>query len=257
MLITLTTDFGTADAYVAQMKGVIESIAPGTSVIDISHDVPAQDVVAGALMLEHTLAAFPEGTIHVGVIDPGVGSARRAIVVRTEHATYIAPDNGLLTAVLQRTPAVACVSLTNPAYHRASVSRTFHGRDVFTPAAAHLAAGTPFDNLGDPITDPAMLDLPTPRPTDAGLELHVIHIDHFGNLITDATAADLDASPDAVTLTLGDHVITGIHTTFADVAPGEPVAYLGSSNHLEIAIRNGSAAARYPNIRSLTLTARS
>jgi len=248
VIITLTTDFGLQDAYVGVMHGVILSIAPNARVVDLCHHVPPQDLVAGSLTLEAAIDVFPQGTIHVGVVDPGVGASRRAIALRTDHAVYVGPDNGLFTLPLQRDPPREAVELTNPDHHRPRVSATFHGRDIFSPVAAHLADGEPLANLGPPLALESLrqLDLPRPSPaSDGALVLAVLHADRFGNLITNLTRAAFDrwrgdTPPAAVTVHLGDTRIPGVATTFSDVAEGEPVAYLGSSDRLEIAVRNGS-----------------
>jgi len=244
--ITLLTDFGTSDTYVGQMKGVIASIAPDTPVIDLTHEVPPQDVLAGAIELDGAVDAFPEGTIHVGVVDPGVGSHRRPIAMQTDRFTFVGPDNGLFTAVAQRSDRCQAVALTECAYFRSRISATFHGRDVFAPAAAHLATGVALNKLGGPIPCPHRLELP--QPTMSGDTLHgrVLLIDHFGNLITNITSRELQshavADGDAMRTTVGEARIDGLSQTFSDVAEGEPVAYLGSGGRLEIAIRNGDAA---------------
>lgn len=242
--ITLLTDFGTRDTYVGQMKGVIASIAPDTGVIDLTHDVPPQDVTAGAIMLDTAVDAFPDATVHVAVVDPGVGGVRRPIAARSARFTLVGPDNGLFTAVWQRHSPQRIVALTNTACHRPRVSATFHGRDIFAPVAAHLASGTPLDELGESITDPVTLDLPEPRPTTTGLEATVLCVDHFGNLITNITSDHLPRDGRAA-ITVGPARIAEISRTFADVPEGEPVAYLGSTGRLEIALRNANAAARW------------
>lgn len=245
MLITLLTDFGTTDTYVGQMKGVIAAIAPEARVIDLTHHIPPQDLVGGAIALDSAVDAFPDGTIHVAVVDPGVGSARRPIAARSERFFWVGPDNGLFTAAWQREPPLKIVALTEPAYHRQKVSATFHGRDIFAPAAAHLAAGAQVTELGETMNDPVQLDLPEPRRLADTVELRVLGIDHFGNLITNMTARHLTRYSDLerATVTVGQLTAHGIHRTFADVPPDEPVAYVGSADRLEIAVRNGSAAA--------------
>ncbi|MEX0745107.1 MAG: SAM-dependent chlorinase/fluorinase [Phycisphaeraceae bacterium] len=243
-MITLLTDFGVTDTYVGQMKGVIASVAPGATVIDLTHAVPPQQIVVGALMLDAAVDAFDDDAIHVAVVDPGVGSQRRPLAVRTSHGIYVAPDNGLLTAVLARYRAYQVVALTNRRYQRTNVSATFHGRDVFAPAAAHLAVGVKLTELGEPV-DPATLvrlDLPQPVRHAEGMTLHVLWVDPFGNLVTDLRAEQLDSD---ARVTLDDTTILTIADTFSDVPVGEPVAYFGSSGRLEIAVRNGSAAARF------------
>ncbi|MEE9211692.1 MAG: SAM-dependent chlorinase/fluorinase [Phycisphaeraceae bacterium] len=249
-VITLTTDFGTQDTYVAQMKGVILGIALDAQIIDLSHSVPPQDVVAGALMLEATLDYFPPGSVHVGVVDPGVGTTRAGLAIQTRNHLYVGPDNGLFTAVIDRNELVAAVKLTNRAYHLHPTSATFHGRDVFAPAAAHLAKGVPLDQLGEATTDLVRLDLPHPVRVGDMLEAHVIRIDRFGNLITDLTASALrdwecQQTTEGVTVMVGDATICNLARTFADVPDGDPVAYFGSTGRLEVAVRNGNAAERF------------
>ena len=199
-IITLTTDFGLADGYVGMMKGVILSIAPTAAIVDISHDIPPpspQDGgVRGVREAAYTLYAaytyFPRGAIHVVVVDPGVGSERRAIALRTPQATFVAPDNGVLSYVVAGEKVEEIVSLTNPRYHLSPVSRTFHGRDIFAPAAAHLARGIPLAELGEPLTEIVTFPLPMPQPRPDGIIAgQVIHIDRFGNLITNIMSKDL------------------------------------------------------------------
>ncbi|MFP4143700.1 MAG: SAM hydrolase/SAM-dependent halogenase family protein [Phycisphaeraceae bacterium] len=249
-MITLLTDFGLRDPYVGQMKGVIAGIAPEARVVDLTHLVPPQDLVAGAVALDAAVDAFEAGAVHVAVVDPGVGTQRRAIAVRTRDFFLVGPDNGIFTLVLDRHPARQIVRLSNRTYHyRAAdgpASSTFHGRDVFAPAAAHLEAGVSIDALGEPMDKLVRLDLPRPKIGERAITAHVLAADHFGNLFTDLTAGQLvdwlgETARDAVELRVGDAVIRGISRTFADVEPGEPVAYVGSGGRLEIAVRNGHA----------------
>jgi hypothetical protein len=245
--ITLLTDFGSHDTYVGQMKGVIAAIAPRTRVIDLTHEIPPGHILAGAIMLDSAVDAFAQGTIHVAVVDPGVGSARAAVAIKTESFIVVGPDNGIFSAVLQRFPAIAAHRLTNPAYHRIPVSATFHGRDLFAPAAAHLARGVAIQELGDRTTL-VKLDLPAPELQAQAIIAHVVWVDHFGNLITDLTVQPfhkwLAGEHDAprVAIEIAGHSIDGIHQTFADVKIGELIAYFGSSGRLEIAVRQGNAA---------------
>jgi S-adenosylmethionine hydrolase len=240
-IMTLTTDFGLVDGYVGTMHGVILSIAPETTIVDLSHQVPAQDVRAGAFVLYQAVLFFPPETIHVVVVDPGVGSQRRALAVRTSQGTFVAPDNGVLSYVLSEADVHEAVSLTNPAYQLPHVSTTFHGRDVFSPAAAHLATGVPLEELGPRAISLVRLPMSRPETTpEGGLIAHVMHVDRFGNLILDATAGDVDEEN---ILELGGHKIEGLSRTFADVAAGELLAYVGSSqDHVEVAVREGNAA---------------
>lgn len=250
-LIVLTTDFGTADTYVGVMKGVIAGIAPRAAISDLVHEIRPQDVRHGAYSLLISVPYFPAETIFVTVVDPGVGSARRPVAVRAGDWFFVAPDNGLLSYLLERYPATAAVELAAADYRLPQISTTFHGRDIFAPAGAHLAAGVPLAALG-PALDPATLvRLPAlaPRRDGEGWEGQVLHIDHFGNIITTLDRATLGlaaAEPAAARaswkIAVGATTVRGLSTTFADVAPGEPVAYIGSDDFLEVALRNGDGA---------------
>lgn len=239
----MLTDFGWADGYVGVMKGVILSIAPHVTLVDITHDVAPQDVRDAAYVLYTAVPYFPPDTIHLVVVDPGVGSERRAIAVRSAQGTFVAPDNGVLSYVLDAGPPQIAVSLTNPQYHLAQVSRTFHGRDIFAPAAAYLARGVPITELGEAIRDLAVFLMPEPRARADGVLIgQVIHVDHFGNVITNLRCEDVPWPSEASIVEIGGQVITGLQETYARVQPGEPLALIGSSGHLEIAIAGGNAA---------------
>jgi hypothetical protein len=243
-VITLTTDFGLADGYVGTMKGVILGIDPTATIVDISHDIPPQDVREAAYTLYAAYPYFPQGTIHVVVVDPGVGSERRAIALRTPRATFVAPDNGVLSYVIVRERVEEIVNLTNPRYHLSPVSRTFHGRDIFAPAAAHLARGIPLAELGEPLTE--IITFPLPRPQvrpDGTIVGQVIHIDRFGNLITSIMSKDLPNRPlpRGGIIEIKGQSIRRIANNYAEGTPGELLALIGSSDHLEIAVSGGSA----------------
>lgn len=243
-IITLTTDFGTADGYVGAMKGVILSLAVDATLVDISHAVSPHDVRHGARVLGRAAPFFPNGTIHVAVVDPGVGSARRGIALQTPRACFVGPDNGLLAPFLpERT---ACVVLDNPALQRHPVSATFHGRDIFAPAAAHLANGLPVTALGSPANDPLALPDPQPRrlPGDR-LCAEVVYVDRFGNLVTNVgplTGLGETTMGDMRVIVSGESL--AVRRTYADVAPGALLALVGSAGYLEVAVREGSAAER-------------
>ena len=248
-IITLTSDFGTTDTFVGQMKGVILGIAPGATIVDLSHAVPPQDVMAGSLVLDSAVDSFPDGTIHVAVVDPGVGTNRAPVAVRVDETWLVGPDNGLFTAVLARRPSTQVVRLSNADYHRTPVSATFHGRDIFAPVAAHLANGVPPKELGEPAEALNLLAMPEPRAEGDSLALHVLCVDRFGNLITDLTAEHYSrwlsgrTSPHLTpAIHIGGQHINGISQTFSDADPGAIVAYFGSGGRLEIAVRNGNAA---------------
>jgi S-adenosyl-L-methionine hydrolase (adenosine-forming) len=236
VITTLLTDFGSADTYVGQVKGSILALAPSTVVVDLTHAVPPQDVFAGAYLLWTAVEAFPPGSIHVAVVDPGVGSARRALAVLSKRGDLlVGPDNGLLMPAAQRLGGVErAVSLTESRFWRPGASTTFHGRDIFGPVAGHLARGVPLSDLGPGVTD--LVDLRIPEPN--GLDGEVIHVDTYGNLVTNLRAAHL---PQAFMVRVADRLAASA-PFYAAVAPGELIALIGSSGLLEISVRDGSAA---------------
>lgn len=238
-IITLTTDFGQSDGYVGSMQGVILTICPSAKITHLTHTIPPQNIEVGAFVLYQSFSYYPSHTVHCVVIDPGVGSARRAIAVDTRQGIFVGPDNGVLSLALAETTIRQAVELTNPIFQVPKVSATFHGRDIFSPAAAHLAKGVPVDALGDSITDLVQLDFR--KELDNG-KSRIIHVDHFGNLVLDMRLQDLK-NPNQVSFTCGQVTINSLSRTFADVAEGELLAYTGSTyDHLEIAMRNGNAA---------------
>jgi len=247
-IITLLTDFGTEDTYVGVMKGVITSICPSAQVIDLTHQVPPQDIATGAFLLDVSVDYFPEGAIHVAVVDPGVGTARKPVALRTAKAFFVGPDNGIFTLVLQRQQLLQAICLDNPRYHLPTVSSTFHGRDIFAPVAAHIACGVSMEELGTPIHRLQRLPLPRIRVDWQGIRATVVHIDRFGNAITNLTRDNYDAwrtrwdvKEPAVQVAASD-IFLPIGTTYGDVARGKPLALFGSSGRLEIAVNGGSAA---------------
>lgn len=249
-VVTLLTDFGTADGFVAAMKGVILSIAPEARVIDAGHDIAPGDVEAGAWVLDQYFSLYPEGTVHVAVVDPGVGTERRALAAGLDGRYLVAPDNGIGTRIFRRAAGLECVSIENPAFLRPEISRTFHGRDVFAPAAAHLARGVPLAELGPALAGPVRLDLPEPRKVEgeggglARLEGHVVHVDRFGNLITDIPASWLESRSWVVSVGgVSSLPRIALRRTYGEAVRGEPVAVVGSAGTLEVAVREGSAAA--------------
>ena len=235
-IISLLTDFGLADTYVGQVKGAMLAIAPAATLVDVTHAVAPQDVFGGAFLLWSAVEAFPPTSIHVAVVDPGVGSARRAIAIRSSRGDhFVGPDNGLLMPAVERLGGTElAVELTEPRYWRPNPSSTFHGRDIFGPVAAHLANGVSLDQLGRRITDVAWLELPAPN----GLEGEVIQVDAYGNLITNISARDL---PERFQVRLRERVMaSGTH--YAAVSRGELIALVGSAGLLEISAREASAA---------------
>ena len=248
-IITLLTDFGIASTYPAQMKGVILERCPGAVLVDLSHEVPRHDVRTAAFMLASAARAFPKGTVHVAVVDPQVGSARRALAVEAGGQTYLAPDNGLLTVVLGggggRPHAGRAVSIENRSLFRTDVSSTFHGRDIFAPVAAALARGTPLDDLG-PVADSVhWLDVPAPRREGGSIRGEVLYVDPFGNLVTNITGDQVGGTePSRVAVYVGGAVIRGLSRAYSDVAAGMLLIYIGSAGLLEVAVNRQSAASR-------------
>ena len=246
-IISLLTDFGARDYFVGAMKGVILARAPRATLVDITHEIPAHDVQAGAFTLLAAYEAFPAGTIHLAVVDPGVGSARRAVLVSAHGQLFLGPDNGLFSYVCERDKFARAYHLTNGKYFRADVSPTFHGRDIFAPVAAALAGGVVPEELGTAINDHVRLAPLTPeRLPDGTLRACVIHLDHFGNCVTSLTRAELTDEEIArgARLEVGGRVITSFRRFFAEEVsqPGEPFAVWGSAGFLEIAVNRASAA---------------
>jgi S-adenosylmethionine hydrolase len=248
MIVTLTTDFGLLDPFVGIVKGIILGLAPQATLVDLTHQVPPGDILSAALALDAAVDYFPAGTIHLAVVDPGVGGPRKPLAVAIDRGFMVGPDNGVFSAVLARHPMRRAVALTAERYHLKPTSHTFHGRDIFAPAAGQLAHGLPLQELGEAISHLQMIDLPQPLETADGLEAHVLHVDHFGNMVTDLTFERLCAwrggGHERLSIVAGGSAIRGLSTTFSDVAPAGLVAYFGGSGRLEIGVRNGSAAAR-------------
>lgn len=231
-LITLLTDFGVSDNYVAEVKAVLLSQAYHAQLVDVTHRVPPGDVRAGQYILSRVWHRFPPGSVHLVVVDPGVGTARRALAAEAAGHYFVAPDNGLLSCL----PAEArFVSLPIPA----GAAPTFHARDVFAPAAAQITSGTALAHLGTLITDPVRAPLPVPRVDGAGVMGEVIYVDHFGTLVTNVPGEMVEPG---VRIHVAGTDAGALQRTYGDVAPGKLVAYLGSGGSVEIAVRGGSAA---------------
>lgn len=243
-VIALLTDFGLRDHYVAAMKGVILGVCPEATLVDITHDVPAHDVRAGAQLLAECYACFPAGTVFLGVVDPGVGSSRRGVAADIGDYRLVGPDNGLFSAVFDERPPRLMVELTERRYARPTISRTFEGRDRFAPAAAWLAQGVRLDALGRPLASPERLTFTEPAASAAGLSGVVQRVDHFGNLITNLDRELIEALPGAgpIEVRLGGQVVPRLVATYSDVPVGELCALFSSSQQLEIAVHGGSAA---------------
>ncbi|MBD2329113.1 SAM-dependent chlorinase/fluorinase [Alkalinema sp. FACHB-956] len=242
-LLTLLSDFGWQDSYVGILKGVILGILPTATIVDLTHGIPPQDIAVARFQLLMAYAYFPPGAIHVAIVDPGVGSQRRAIAVQTENAYFVAPDNGLLSGVLAQQAIVQAVELTNADYWRsASPSTTFHGRDIFAPVAAYLAKGIPIEALGTPIDPASLVQLQFPLRQLSRNTYHgcIQAIDHFGNLITNFPAAFVQGW--SWQLQFQQTRYPG-QFTYADVRQGSPIGLIGSHGYLELAINRGNAQA--------------
>jgi S-adenosylmethionine hydrolase len=243
-IVTLTTDFGLKDGFVGIMKGVIWSICPEARLADISHEIQPQNILEAAWALQRAYSFFPPKTVHLAVVDPGVGTDRRAIAARLGEHYFVAPDNGLFTPILEAIEKqggeIKFTHLTNPKYWLPQVSQTFHGRDVFAPVAAHLANGVPLEELGEAIHDPVRLSLPKPEKTSRGWTAHIVGIDHFGNLATDLPAAAVIGHE--VIFHLVGREVRGLVQSYGEQPTGELVALINSAGFLEFAIVNGSAA---------------
>jgi len=244
--ITLTTDFGSQDGFVGTLMGVIWSICPAAQIADISHAIAPQNVLQGALTLARAYPFFPNGTVHVAVVDPGVGTSRRPIAACLGKHFFIGPDNGLFTPVYERAAKngwpVEVVHLTNERFWLPAVSRTFHGRDIFAPVAAHLASGVPFTDLGPVLSDPVRIALPRPEKIPGGWRAHVTIVDVFGNCTLDLPAAFLAGCPNPL-FRLRGRELRGLVESYGRCQPGELIALVDSENNIEIALVNGSAAA--------------
>jgi S-adenosylmethionine hydrolase len=248
-IITLLTDFGSADYFVAAMKGVMLSARPCVTLVDISHEIPPHDVTAAAFTLLACYRDFPAGTIHLAVVDPGVGSERRPLAVSAGGCTFVGPDNGLFSYILDREPDARVFHLTNRSHFRPDVSTTFHGRDIFAPVAAALAGDVAISALGEAITDPVRLGSPArcEPSADGVFDAVILHIDRFGNCVTNLTR---DVLPDrplvSMTVEVRQNAITKLHDCYADAAetPAGLFAIWGSAGFLELSAYCDSAAGR-------------
>lgn len=255
-VIALLTDFGTRDHYVGAMKGVALGVCPEATVVDITHDIPPHDVLAGALELAASYKYFPAGTVFLVVVDPGVGSSRRGIAVDTGTYRFVAPDNGVLTLALKEAAPKRVVELTERRYGRPTVSRTFEGRDRFAPAAGWLAKGLELAALGRTLTSWHVLAVPEPVIEDDRLSGEVLRVDRFGNLITniDRRSFERFAETSRIAIAAGRHSVEKVVATYAESEAGAVCALFGSSEHLEIAVNGGSAADRLGLSRGARIT---
>lgn len=254
-IITLTTDFGLQDWFVGTMKGVILGINPRACIVDITHGILAGDIRAGAFALHASCRFFPKGTVHVVVVDPGVGGDRKAIAVRTVDYIFVGPDNGALSFVLAHQQVKSIRRLENRRYLLEPVSHTFHGRDIFAPVAAHLSRGIPLNKLGPEQDDWLRISWPTPRVRPKAIEGEVVYIDRFGNAITNIENVSLPALGQA-SVWLGRRRLGPVQAFYQSVVPGKPVGVPGSNGFLEIAVNGDSAARRFHLKPGMAVTVR-
>lgn len=237
-IITLTSDFGLEDHYVGAMKGVILSINPDIKIIDISHSVAKYDVLSGAFLLKNSYSYYPKGTIHVAVVDPGVGSNRKPIAVLADGHYFIAPDNGILSFILRGSESFRAYEITCADYMREQISSTFHGRDIFAPAAAYLASGADVEKLGKELESPVLLDMPEPEVEPGRITGRVVHVDSFGNLVTNIPSNLVNQDSEII---VGDSSLGSPKRTYQSVSAGTAIPVIGSSGLLEISVNQGSA----------------
>jgi S-adenosyl-L-methionine hydrolase (adenosine-forming) len=242
-VITFMSDFGLEDGYVGIVKGVILGINPWARIMDITHQIPHGSILDAAFILREAWQFFPQGTVHLAVVDPGVGTSRRPMAIRTGRHFFVGPDNGLFRPIIDQYPSSRMVHLNKKEYFRSEISDTFHGRDIFAPVAAHLSAGLALHLLGPPISNPTSLSMPVPKTGDNLLLGEVIRTDHFGNLITNVDRKTLEKflGTDKAVIRIGDLRISEIAQTYGDVAPGKVMALIGSAGFLEIAVCLGRA----------------
>ena len=246
-IVTLTTDFGLKDTYVSEMKGAILSICPNATIVDVTHGVEKFSVRAGAFMLASATPYFPENTVHVGVVDPGVGTLRRAIIVETRHGCFVGPDNGLLILAAEAQGLIKIYEITARRLMLPHVSGTFHGRDVFAPVAAHLLNGVVLEEFGPEITDPVKPAFTKVMNEKGTLMGEALHVDAFGNIISNIHVRDLVAFREGIVqIELPHHRLeTKILGSYGEAKPTEVLALIGSHNYLEIALNQGNAAAKF------------
>jgi len=243
-IITLTTDFGLSDPYVAMMKGVILSINPSARLLDVTHQIGTGAVSQAALLIRETFPYFPEGTVHLAVVDPGVGSHRKLIALEADAHSFVGPDNGLFWPVFRDFIGAKAVHLTQTRYFLPSITRTFHGREIFAPVAAHLSLGLSLESLGPSIRELKKLNLPQPHVKEGVLCGEIIRVDHFGNLVTNIPSRDLMAFLESgpPRIEAGKLVVRKLSRIYADGEEGKPLALINSSNLLEIAVNLGRAS---------------
>lgn len=251
-LITLLTDFGNRDGYVGAMRGVMLGIAPQVRIVDISHEVPPQNVRAGSFLLAHHSRYFPQGAVHLAVVDPGVGSSRAVLLAQTPAAWFLAPDNGLLSFLWQQ-PGVQFFYANNPKFWLPQVSRTFHGRDIFAPLAAHLASGNEVEKMFAPVEQIVIDPRPQPQRKRKQVSGVIVYVDHFGNLVSNIAADQVPGDLASCEVRFGTAQLGRPARSYAEKKVGEPLAIVGSFTYIEVAINGGSAAQFFPNYGEMQL----
>ncbi|MBN1480928.1 hypothetical protein EH223_00475 [candidate division KSB1 bacterium] len=246
-IITLTTDFGLKDAFVGVLKGVILSINPHATIVDITHGIPQGDLDAASFAVDQAYTFFPPNTIHVVVVDPGVGTQRRILLVRAKEHYFLAPDNSVLRYIFVRHPEAEVISVTNEKYFLPHTSQTFHGRDIFAPVAAHLSRGVPFHTFGETITDYLKGDIALPQKTENLITGQIVYIDHFGNCISNISKNDFDPEQ-LVEINIKYFQFERLSHSYAEHQVAEPLVIFSSHDYLEIAVRDGNAA-QFLNIK--------
>jgi S-adenosyl-L-methionine hydrolase (adenosine-forming) len=256
-IITLTTDYGTNDHLVGVLKGAILTINPEVTIVDITHNVLAHDILDGALTIGHAYKYFPSKTIHLVIVDPGVGTSRRPVLVAGDQHYFVAPDNGVLSSVYDQSEALYVWNIISEHYFRQPVSNTFHGRDIFAPVAAWLSKSWQTASFGESITDFVRFSIPKPKAAGNTVKGIVLKLDHFGNLVTNLTATDapaFTAQDGKFTIHVGNGQVTKMVPTFASGAAGEAVALIGSSGYIEIAVNKGNAGKLLGASRGMEVT---
>jgi S-adenosylmethionine hydrolase len=239
-IVTLTSDFGSKDSFVGSMKGALLKVNAQTQIVDISHEIGPQDIWEAAFALKTSYHYFPKGTVHLAIVDPGVGSSRRPILVVTENYFFVGPDNGIFSLIFGEAERLAVYHITASHYYLTDHGPTFHGRDIFAPVASWLAKGIPAENFGEVIQDYVKLNVPMSKKSANGIDGHVVHIDRFGNAITNITYDDINAlvsegaDQSAMSIAIVGKEIKGLKKYYAEAAPGEPGAVINSSGYLEI-----------------------
>ncbi|UCC73281.1 MAG: SAM-dependent chlorinase/fluorinase [Gemmatimonadota bacterium] len=238
-IVTFLSDFGTSDGFAAAMKGVVLDLCPGVQIVDATHEIAPGDIEAAAWTLSQYWRLYPAGTVHLAVVDPGVGGARQPMALVADQRYVVAPNNGLVTHVVRAAASWCCVEVAEAAYMRPEPSSTFHGRDIFAPAAAHLAGGLPLERLGPPLEEPCLLEMEPPERREREIRGRVVHVDRFGNLITDIPGGWVD---EMWRFEVAGHDLGSRRRTYSDVGAGELLVVIGSAGTVEIAARDSSAA---------------